>query len=301
MRKIYKLVAFQYNMLSKTELKFLNELGKGNDSISDLIGILKLSKSQAYRVLKSLERKNLISHKRSKVYLNNETYIALLLQLLSKSPAVIDILSDSGTEILGQTLEGKTAEEISRNTGLKKAIVYRKLKKGLTLSIIKKEKNRFFFNSKLWDNLKEFLIEFNKYSRIIDKRVSTGSIIYHKNKDEIIFESKKEQDASFTAFSAFPEYGINILLPEKYYYLPKKKLSKEQVFLHSLYICEIKKESRYFIYSAIFYLKFKKYLKRINNPILNIIQTILKKESVLGYPDFKEIKEKAVQYDIRME
>ena len=300
MRKIYKLVAFKYNMISNIELRLLKEIGSGKSTINELIMNLGLSKSQIYRILKSLEKKDIIKDKRPKIILKNETYIALLMQLLIKNPKVIDILSDSGISILIETIKGGSVKEISRITGFKDAIIYRKLKKALSLSINKKNKDKFTFNQDLWQNLKEFLLEYDKHSMTIDNRISIGSIIYFKKDDELVFESKNVHDAVFTAFSVYPKYGINIILPEKFYYLPIKKLTKEHVFLHSLYVCEKKKESRYFIYSAIFYLKFKKYLNNIDNPILENIKKIIKDEIIPGYPKFEEIKEKARQYDIRV-
>lgn len=110
-----------------------------------------------------------------------------------------------------------------------------------------------------------------------------------------MFSNKAKQDAALTAFSAYE--GIKLLLPTNYYYLPKRKLSKKEVFTHSLYVAEKEKTIRHLTYIALFYIKFK---IQCSHPIISTIKDILNGKTIKGYPTLKEIKEKADVYDIRI-
>ena len=134
----------------------------------------------------------------------------------------------------------------------------------------------------------------------IDSRITADSVIYYKNDKEIVFSNKKELDAIQTAFSAFESYGIKILNITYYYYLPKKKLSKKEVFRHAIYVAEKDKDIREIIFVALFYLKFKEELKSIKNNLLEDIKEILKGKTIKGLPTLNEIKDRAITYDIKL-
>lgn len=125
-----------------------------------------------------------------------------------------------------------------QETQLKKAIIYRKLTSMKAISAILKLDNRYVMNRNIWPRLYEFLIELDKFERNIDKRVPANAIIYYKNEKEIVFSTNEKIDAAVTGFSAYYRYGIKILSPTADYYLPKKKVSKKEIFMHSLYIAE---------------------------------------------------------------
>ncbi len=111
--------------------------------------------------------------------------------------------------------------------------------------------------------------------------------------------SKEELDAVKTAFSAYQEYGIGLLNVTHFYYLPKKMLTKEDILKHSLYIAEKDMDTRYLIFIALFYAKYKKEFKT-KHPILINISTILVGGEVKGYPKYQEIKDRAEVYKIKV-
>ncbi len=131
------------------------------------------------------------------------------------------------------------------------------------------------------------------------RRSPESAIIYYKKGDEIVFSSKEELDAVKTAFSAYQEYGIGLLNVTHFYYLPKKMLTKEDILKHSLYIAEKDMDTRYLIFIALFYAKYKKEFKT-KHPILINISTILVGGEVKGYPKYQEIKDRAEVYKIKV-
>lgn len=286
--------------LSKTELKALEQIARGNKSIKGIAIAIKKSKVQIYRAVKQLAEKEFIQCSNGACKPERITHVTLLLQLLFKYPNIIKLLSNSGIDIFIAIIDQKTISEIMQETKLKRTIIFEKLKQAKQISLVTKQNKKYCLNEKIWPNAREFFIELKKYEEATDRRVPANSTIYYKNEKEIIFSTQEEVDAAVTGFSAYKEYGINILTPTIDYYLPKKKLTKEEVFMHSLHIAEKSKSIRNLTYVALFYLKFRKRLSMIKHKIIDNINSILKGQDIPGYPALNEIKEKAELYDIKL-
>lgn len=288
--------------LTKPELEILSKMAEGREKISDIANALKKGKAPVYKAIKKLENKGFVEKKNKGVFASSNTHVSLLMRVLATYPNASGVLKGSGIKVLYSILKsekGKTPVQIVKETDIKKAMVYRIIKRARNIGIIIKENNLFVFNENLWPVLKEFIIEFAKYYENIDSRVPADSVIYYKNDKKIVFSNKKELDATQTAFSAFEDYGIKILNITYYYHLPKKKLTKKEVFQHAIYVAEKDKEIREIIFIALFYLKFKNELKSIKNELLDNIKGILKGKTIKGFPTLNEIKERAEVYDIR--
>ncbi len=286
--------------LSSTELKVIEELAKGNKEINSIASALKKSDKQIYRIMKQLENEGVIEKTNRGFEIKKITHTVLLSQLITEYPSLIKPFSDSGINILMSILQPNSIEDIMQETQLKKAIIYRKINLMKNISIILKLKNKYVINQKIWPKVKEFLIELDKYEKNIDKRVPVNAIIYYKNEEEIVFSTKDTVDATVTGFSAYQQYGIKILSPTTDYYLPKKKLTKKEIFVHSIYITEKDKNIRNLIYIALFYLKFIKELSKIKHHIIENIKLIINGQKIAEYPTIEEIKEKGEIYDIRV-
>ena len=285
--------------LSKPELKVLEQIAKNNTKVLEIAHALKKSDKQIYRTSKNLIEKGFIELSRGKITAKKTTHNTLLLQLLSKHPNLVEILSSNGIQILSAILDPKSIKQIINETGLKKSLIYQKIKQTFNVSIIKKENKNYVLNAKLWVKLKEFLEEYKKFLESVDQRIPANSIIYKKTNKELVFSNKGKIDASLTAFSCFEKFGIKLLLTTNYYALPKNKLSKKEIFMHALFIVEKEKRIRYLIFISLFYIKFKKELS-IKHPIVNKLKLILKGNDIPGYPKLQEIKDRAEIYDIKI-
>jgi len=287
--------------LSKNELKALREISAGNTSLKNLAEALKKSRAQVYRISKKLNEKGFIGKEKRKLILQKHSFIPLILEILNKNPKIIPLLADSGIIILKETLEPSAIEKIELKTGLKKAIIYRKLNQAKKYSLIKKENKKYVLNSRIWPDLKEFLESYRRYVFRIDPKLSANILIRGRYKNTLIAESNKEiHNASPTAFSVYPKYGINIIMPSNYYHIPKEKLDIRQIFNDSLIILEDDKDYRKILYAILFYIKNKRKLKGIKHELICKSQLILKGEKIESFPSLEEIKEKAKQYDIKI-
>jgi len=286
--------------LSKTELKVISELGNGNNKIPNIAKSLKISISQTYRIVEKLSQKEIINFSKGILQPKMKTHINLLLKLMAKAKNLANPLSSTGIKIYTAITIPKTTKEIEETTGLHKTTVIKKLNQGKKMSLISLKNKRYSINEKLWSDAKELFEELKKYDEIIDERVPANSIIYYKNDKEILFSNKKEIEAQKTAFSAYEDYGIKLLLTTNYYFLPKKKLNKKEIFQHALYITEKEKEIRQIIFLTLFYLKFKKEIKKIKSQLLQNIISVINGNKINGFPTLEEIKERAKIYRIKI-
>jgi hypothetical protein len=194
----------------------------------------------------------------------------------------------------------KTIEEIITNTGIKPSTFFLKLKTGRSRSLIRTKDKTYVFNKKLYPRIYEFFTELNKYEESFDKRIPPGSIIYHKTDKEIVFSTKAECNATLTGLSAYIEQGIKIYTIDNTYYLPKTKLSRKDILIHSLYRCEKDKSIQNRILLTLFYVKYKKEFSKIHHEILDNINKVLKGNQIEGYPTLSEIKDRAEMYDVKI-
>ena len=92
------------------------------------------------------------------------------------------------------------------------------------------KKSLYKVNEKSWPLLKEFLIAYKNYAMI-------NGYVKWKYQDEIIFEvdGKDLVRGSQTGFAKYRDYGININIISSLCKIPEAKLSKEEIFVHSLF------------------------------------------------------------------
>ena len=285
--------------LKKGELLVLEQVARGNKSLKEIALAIKKSNPQAYLYVKNLRDKSLIDLINGNIEPKRLPYLSLLLQLLSKRPNLMPVLEGPGMPIFTAMLKSSTIEEISKETGYKKTAIYKRLQEARKRSLVRKKINAFEINDKMWLGLKEALEDIRKSELKTDCRIPASSIIYYKKGDEIVFSSQEELGAAKTAFSVYKDYGIDLLTITHFYYLPKKKLTKEVILKHSLYILEKDMDIRYLIFIALFYAKYKKELK-IKHHILMNINAVLAHKEIKGYPRYQEIKDRAEVYNIKV-
>jgi predicted transcriptional regulator len=286
--------------LSKSELNLLKEIANGNKNINEVAKAIRKSRSQTYRLGQELMKKNILSLNESEFEPSKLVHVSLLLQLLSEFSSTIKPLSGTGIQILSTLLSPKSIAEIISETGLDRSTIFKKLKEAKAISLVRINKKTYSINELIWSNAKQFLSELKTYESTLDYRVPANAIIYFKKKDKLVFSCREDIDATLTAFSAYVKYGIKILSPTRYYCLPKKELTKEETFLHSLYVADKDKSARHITFITLFFAKFREELSKIKHPLINLIERIISGEKISRYPNINEIREKAEVYDIKI-
>lgn len=284
-------------ILTKTELQAIAEIGNGVKHLADLAKAINTSLSHTYNLIHTLSTKGLLKLTRVGIEPEPKTHVTLLLNLLSNAKNLSEPLSGTGMQIYTILVEPKKVKEIEIITGLHKTTVLKKINQGRRMSLVVKNKNIYSVNEKIWPQVKEFLVELKKYEEVIDNRIPINSIIYRKNDKEILFSTKEDVDAEKTAFSAYEIYGIKLLNIRNFYYLPKKFLSKKEIFQHSLYVAQISADHKDLIFVALFLLKHKE-LTSTKHRIVDELKKIFAGEHIAGYPTLAEIKNRAEVYNI---
>lgn len=289
--------------LTKIELNCFLEIFTNTLNSKELAIKLKRSRSQIYRCISNLERLGFIIKGKSHTFQPSKLIHVIKLGLvLQKRPQLIEVLSDSGLLVLSKLMTPITTKELSIETNLKPITIYKIIALAKQISILKKEEGKYIINKILWKDLSEFLNEYNLFNQTIDSRVPVSSTIYYSDKKEVIFSTLNElQDYKKTSFSVFVKYGID-LESNVYYYTTKKDdvESIDNVILDTLKIFEKEVDYHDLIYFTLLYLKYKNKLKKIEHPILDNIKLILTGTKIDGYPSLEEIKEKAIQYNIKV-
>jgi len=287
-------------IFSQTELEVISELGNANTEINTIAQALLISPSQVYRIAQKLHEKGIITLSRGILQPEMKTHINMLLKLLSRAKNLSSPLSGTGMQIFMIMTTPKTVKDIEKETGLHKTTILKKIRQARKMSLLQVQHRTYAINEKVWLDAKECLGELKRYEESIDQRIPVNSEIYFKNSKEILFSNKELINAEKTAFSAYNIYDIRLLLTTNYYYLPKKKLKKEEVFKHSLYVADKIRDTKYLIFVALFYLKYQKELQNITHQIVDNLKKIFLGEKIPQYPTLQEIRDRAEIYHIKI-
>ena len=126
--------------------------------------------------------------------------------------------------------------------------------------------------------------------------VPREALLIKSYENSVLFKSLKQQDATLTSFTAYEDYGIKLGLRDNYYTLPKRELSIEEIFIHSLDSAE---DYRQRLFCVLFYLKNRDELKDARHPMMKSIRAVLRGEHIKGYPTREDIEEQAELYGIQ--
>jgi predicted transcriptional regulator len=192
----------------------------------------------------------------------------------------------------------KSLEALVTETGISSDTLYGYLKGFLRIGVVKRSKEGKFhlysFNYILWLEIKDFVTALLEYQAL--RLVPREALLIKSYGDSVLFKSIRPQDATPTSFSAYGEYGIDLNLRDYYYTLPKRELSIEDVFIHSLDSAE---DLRQKLFCILFYLKNRDKLEGIDHPIKNDIKAVLQGERIRDYPSLEDIEERAELYGIK--
>jgi predicted transcriptional regulator len=193
----------------------------------------------------------------------------------------------------------KSLETLALETDIPSDTLYGYLKSFLWVGIISRSRHGkaylFSFNYILWPELKEFVTSLLEYQVL--RLVPREALLIKSYENSVLFKSLRPQDATFTSFSAYEDYGILLGLRDNYYTMPKRELSIQEVFIHSL---DSAGELQQKLFCMLFYLKNKEKLGAIDHPMMNNLKAVLQGERIRGYPTLEDIEDRTDLYDIKL-
>lgn len=193
----------------------------------------------------------------------------------------------------------KSLETLALETGIPGDTLYGYLKGFLWVGVVSRSKHGkaylFSFNYTFWPELKEFVTSFQDYQVL--RLVPRSALLIKSYENSVLFKSLRPQDATFTSFSAYEDYGIELMLRDYYYTLPKRELSIQEVFIHSL---DSAGELQQKLFCVLFYLKNRDKLEKIDHPMMKDLKALLQGEKIKDYPTLEDIEDRTDLYDIKL-
>jgi hypothetical protein len=193
----------------------------------------------------------------------------------------------------------RSLETLALETGIPSDTLYGYLKGFLWVGIVSRSRQRkaylFSFNYIIWPELKDFVTSLQEYQVL--RLVPREALLIKSYGDNVIFKSLRPQNATFTSFSAYEDYGILLGLRDYYYTLPKRELSIQDVFIHSL---DSAGELQQKLFCVLFYLKNSDKLEAIDHPMMKDLKAVLQGERIKGYPTQEDIEDRTDLYDIQL-
>jgi hypothetical protein len=192
----------------------------------------------------------------------------------------------------------KSLEELALETGIPSDTLYGYLKGFLWVGIVSRSKQGkaylFSFNYIVWPELKDFVNALQEYQVL--RLVPREALLIKNYGISVLFKSIRLQDATFTSFSAYEDYGIELGLRDNYYTLPKRELSIQEVFIHSL---DSAGEFSQKLFCVLFYLKNRDKLEAIDHPMIKNLKAVLQGERIKDYPTLEDIEDRTDLYEIQ--
>jgi hypothetical protein len=300
---------------SKTEIKTLKELAKGNYELSTIQTTLNIKPSRLTYTLKKLHTKDLIKITRKgakkQVTFSNTKHAVLLKSLLLIYDYVDweNILKDQAIKILSQiSTNSNNPADVARNT------LWRYIKDFKSRGIItQKGKINPQFRA-----LTEFLEEYQHFFvQKIANELSDNSVILWQHNLELLIRTPKTikaPNSNFqkTATSIFPLYNLPLFSNFDFYFYSTTKeiLKSEDTILHTLLLEQ--GNVRYSTYALLLLKKMEKqidqtYLLReakhygLENQVksmLEFLQTHIRTNDEQLLPAWEDFAEKAHEYGV---
>ena len=257
---------YNYMRLTKPMIRAFNCIINGENTLKKIAVALHRSIYWTDRVINSLEEEGFITKRKNHtlngsrflIVVSNTLHALKLKELFFQYSGISfeEILADSRLLFLTAVSEDWINTDIAVElSGISKFIIERYRSQLRNRGVIEKKKNLYKVNEKAWPLLKEFLIAYKNYGMV------DGQIKWKYNQ-EILFEVNNEKliQNNATGLYLYKDYRVNVGVVSALCISPKKKLSKEEIFVHSLF--EVT-DPRTLHFALTFYLKTKLNYKKV--------------------------------------
>lgn len=290
-------------------IKIFTQVVRGTNTIEKLASLNKKSRNFISEVLSDLEKEGFIAKKkyfsagsRISFEASSTDHALKLKELLFEYHTISfeELLADSKLLFLA-ALSGDwtTIDASSSLSGISKHMIARYKPMLQNRGIIARDGDLFMVNRKAWPLLADFLLSYKNYA------VINGSLKW-RYQDELLFEvdDKSLVQGCLSGLAKYKDYGVKVLVVKALCRLPKARLSKEEVFVHSLFQVD---DSRTLSLALTFYLKNKMHFSKVlpiamkygKYTLFTSMIRSLKEESALPYFDRNNFKRIAHMYGVK--
>lgn len=238
----YKEIIHGANTIDKLAVKLHKSTNRVSEIISELVKNGFIIRKQEYHRQES----------RLVIELSGTNYSLRLRELMIEYQSIKfeDILAESKLLFLAAISE----DWISMSEALKlcqisRHTVNRYIRSFLNRGIVLKQQGLYTINAKMWPLLRQFILEYKNYGLV------EGHIKW-RFQEEMLFEVDREDNVhgETSGLVRYRDYGVFVGVISALCYIPKKKLRKEEIFIHSLFEVD---DPRTLHLAATFYVKNK--------------------------------------------
>lgn len=239
-------------VLRKSDVKILTEICKGAEDRMAIASNMNTSPNYTTPIVKRLQKMRLVDivrqGKRISIKISNTPHALSFKNMLIEEPGTnySSFLYGLNFRILCYCLfSRKSFSDIASQLNVSEKTIMNQALRLRNRQLLSKENRSLIFNKQSWPMLYKFLSDFRNYSE-------QGNVLW-KFEEEILVEVSGTIEASPTGFAAYGSFGIPVNVIKYLYYLPKKKLSKEEILVHSL--LQIRADTRLLELAVAFYHK----------------------------------------------
>ena len=290
--------------LSENDIRALVLIAGSEEAVNPgaLLAELGLRRETVSRLLTHLVEKGLVERRGREAVLAGTPPAEAFKKLYysHRASPLPKILSLGRLELLARLDQSpKSLEDLAIETGIPADTLYGYLKGFLRLGVVKRSRKgkayHYSFNYILWPELKDFVASLLEYQVL--RLVPREALLIKSYGNSMLFKSIRLQDATSTSFSAYGDYGIELRLRDNYYTLPKRELSIQEVFIHSL---DSAGELSQRLFCILFYSKNRDKLEAIDHPMMKDLKAVLQGERIRGYPTLEDVRDRADLYGIQL-
>lgn len=294
--------------MKRIDITIIGSLGKKAVTVSGLSERIGFSVSYVSERVNALETKGFLSKKREgrRVRVSLRDSISIHLRKLMDKFNLEMLFSGRKDILLLCLLKPHSVGELEKETNLSQAQIYKDLRELKQISAVREIGGKYSINPEINELVR--MIEFLRDEQLYNG-VEESAIVLWRRGDEILKRAPKglEIDGARTAFSRFSSNGIEYFPVDEYFYQPKKKLSLEEILVHSLVAAETKTQ---LVMCAIFFLKNKEAMNvkkikelgrkfRVFDLYLDILSYLETRKSE-RFPPWNEFMEKTRLYGIQI-
>ena len=252
--------------LTQSMIKIFSQIARGLKTIKELAQAEHKSLNWITEVAQELEKEGFVMKKkgndlkgsRISIEVASTPHAIKLRNMMIEYSSIHfeQILADSKILFLAAVCEDwmdiPTATQLS---GVSRYAIdrYRPLLKNR--GIIIQQRNLYKVNERAWSTLKDFLITYKNYSQL-------SGVVRWKYQDEVLLEVDRENliQGMVTGLADYDRYGVQVGTVTFLCSLPRREISKEELFVHSLFEVD---DPRTLHLALTFYLKNKLTYKKV--------------------------------------
>jgi predicted transcriptional regulator len=236
----YKEIIHGANTIDTLAVKLHKSTNRSSEIISELVKNGFIVRKQEYHQQAS----------RFVIEISGTNYSLRLKELIIKYQSIKfeNILAGSKLLFLAALSEDWISlREALRLSRISKHTVNRYIHSFLHRGLIQKQHGLYALNQKMWSVLRQFILDYKNYDIV-------NGHIHWRYQGEMIFEVDREGkvQGEISGLARYQDYGVLVRVISALCYTPQKRLSKEEIFVHSLFEID---DPRTLHLAATFYVK----------------------------------------------